>query len=128
MEDDINYFRAEVRTSSRLTPNMIRVIFGGADLARSPAAAAPTNGWWWPSPTRDRRLRPDDSRAAQLHRPAPGTQVTGRPDRSTSSPTRAESPPSGRCGRAVGDVVYLTDARGWYDPPDDCAGSCWSPT
>ena len=28
MEDDINYYRAEVRAVSRLTPNMIRIVFG----------------------------------------------------------------------------------------------------
>ena len=27
MEDDINYYRAEVRAVSRVTPNMIRIIF-----------------------------------------------------------------------------------------------------
>ena len=31
MEDDINYYRAEVRDVSRLTPNMIRIIFEVAD-------------------------------------------------------------------------------------------------
>ena len=27
MENDINYYRAEVRAVSRVTPNMIRIIF-----------------------------------------------------------------------------------------------------
>lgn len=127
------YYRAEVRTVDRLTPNMIRVQFGGADLSRFESS--------WVA---DERLVVVFPAPGQTEAPPPEQQDDGTYDYADeatrpemrSYTVRAWDPVAyvlvidfvaHEAGVAAqwavdarpGSVVYLTDARGWYRPPAD---------
>ncbi len=127
------YYRAEVLQAGRLTPNMVRVRFGGADLAR-----------FISSGVGDERLVVVFPRPGGRHTPPPERQPDGTydyPDEATRPPmrsytVRAWDPVAKEMvidfvahdrgvasewaqQAAAGQVVYLTEAAGWYDPPAD---------
>ncbi len=127
------YYRAEVRSVSRLSPNMLRVRFGGGDLAS------------WASTGRgDERLVIVFPRAGDTEPPAPDRHPDGTHDyldeatrpEMRSYTVRAWDPRTSEMlidfvahegGVAVpwvrsarpGHTVFLTEAAGWYDPPAD---------
>lgn len=127
------YYRAAVRSVSRLTPNLIRVCFGGGDLAA------------WSSTGRgDERLVVVFPSPGDTEPPGPQRQLDGTydyPDTATRPPMRSYTVRawdernsellvdfvihSGGIAAAwartaePGQVVYLTAATGWYDPPAD---------
>lgn len=129
------YYRAEVRSVTRLSPNMIRVCFGGGDLAD------------WSSTGRgDERLVIVFPHAGDTEPPAPQCLADGtydypddfdRPEM-RSYTVRAWNPQTQEMlidfvahdgGVAVpwvraarpGHTVFLTEAAGWYKPPADTA-------
>lgn len=127
------YFRAEVRRVEPLSPNLIRVIVGGADLAGYSGSRCA-----------DERLvvvfpHPGDAEPPAPVEAADGTQDYPDPASAPamrSLTVRAWSPEreevvldvvphtggvAGPWAKTVepGHVVYLTDARGWYSPPVD---------
>lgn len=129
------YYRAEVRSVSRLSPNMIRVRFGGGDLAD-----------WTSTGRGDERLVVVFPHAGDTEAPPPQRQPDGtydyvdeanRPEmrsytvRAWDAGTRemAIDFVAHEAGVAVGWVlaaepghtVFLTGAAGWYDPPADTA-------
>lgn len=127
------YYRAEVRSVSRLTPNMVQICFGGGDLAD-----------WVSTGRGDERLVvvfpwPGDHEPPAPQRLADGTHdyvdEAGRPEM-RSFTVRAwdeeaaemlvdfvlhDSGVAGPWAAAAepGQVVLLTQAAGWYDPPAD---------
>ena len=127
------YYRAEVLNVDRLTPNMIRVRFAGADLRRFESSGVA-----------DERLVVVLPAPGETEPPAPerrddGTldyaDETARPEM-RSYTVRAWDPAAGEMvidfaahagGVAAqwaidarpGHVVYLTEAAGWYRPPAD---------
>lgn len=127
------YYRAEVLEAGRLTPNMVRVRFGGADLARFSS-----------SEVADERLVIVFPDAGERHARPPERQPDGTddyPDEATrpqmrSYTVRAWDPVTHELlidfvahvggvaatwatQATAGQVVYLTGAAGWYDPPAD---------
>jgi NADPH-dependent ferric siderophore reductase len=127
------YYRAEVQAVGRLTPNMLRVRFGAGDLARFTSSGVA-----------DERLVVVFPPDGALEPPAPQRQPggthdypdeAGRPEMRSYTvrawdPVRHElvvdfaAHPDGVAGRwaeraAPGQVVYLSEAAGWYDPPPD---------
>ncbi len=127
------YYRAEVRSSTRLTPNMIRICFGGGDLARfattgvgderlvvvfpPPGAVEP------PAPERQ-----DDGTydyADEATRPEMRSYTVRAWDEQTHEMTIDFVAHEGGIAAqwaldaAPGHVVYLTEAGGWYEPPAD---------
>jgi NADPH-dependent ferric siderophore reductase len=132
------YYRAEVLTAGRLTPNMVRVRFGGSDLARFTSTGVA-----------DERLVVVFPEEGAEHAPPPERQADGTydyPDDATrpdmprpemrSYTVRAWDPVASemvidfvahRGGVAAqwalqaspGQVVYLSEAAGWYEPPAD---------
>jgi NADPH-dependent ferric siderophore reductase len=126
-----DYFRAEVRGTRRLTPNMVRVTFGGGDLHRFTSSDAG-----------DERLIVVFPPAGASEPPPPVTMPDGTldyPDRATCPPMRSYTVRSWdpdahemvidfvahdggvaspwALGAMPGSVVYLTVAAGWYAPP-----------
>lgn len=127
------YYRAAVRSVSRMTPNLLRVRFGGGDLAG------------WSSTGRgDERLVVVFPHPGDREPPGPQRQPDGTydyPDEATRPPMRSYTvrawnernsellvdfvTHSGGVAAAwaltaePGQVVYLTAATGWYDPPAD---------
>lgn len=131
-----DYYRAVVVGIAALTPNMIRITLDGEDLRRFVSSGDP-----------DERLLalvppPGKSRAAEPIRQPDGTLDYGEDDdepRLRSYTVRRYDPATGQmlidfvrhaggvagswAVRAeVGDVVYLSPAKGWYAPP---AGAAW---
>lgn len=131
-----DYFRAEVRATERLTPHMLRVVLGGPDLARFRTSGAG-----------DERLIVVFPPPGAAEPPPPVRMSDGTldyPDRNACPPMRSYSVrawdpvasqmtidfvlhPGGvaapwaiRARR--GDVVYVTEASGWYAPP---SGAQW---
>lgn len=129
-----DYYRALVRDVVALTPNMIRIVLGGGDLRRFAGSGDP-----------DERLVVAPPRVGE-HEPAgPIRQDDGSldfadEDQPVRSYTVRRFDPAGpelvidvvrhaggavagwASGAVIGDVVYLSPARGWYDPP---AGTAW---
>jgi len=130
------YFRAEVRRAERLTPHMVRIVLGGADLA-----GFRTSGF------ADERLVVVFPAPGESEPPAPLLDAEGHqdyPDESTRPEMRSYTVRAWSAERAElvidfvahdggvaatwalgarpGDVVYVTEATGWYAPP---AGSPW---
>ncbi len=127
-----DYFRAEVRQVVALTPNMIRIVFGGPDLSRFASSGDP-----------DERLVVVLPRPGERAAPAPVRQPDGTLDYPTTDEPEMRSYTVRRVDAAtgelvidfvrheggaaatwavaarVGDVVYLSPAKGWYSPPDD---------
>ena len=127
-----DYYRADVRDVVALTPNMIRIVFGGDDLRRFISSGDP-----------DERLVVVLPRTGQREAPAPVRQDDGTLDypaedepEMRSYTVRRVDPGTGELvidfvrhvgGAAatwaiqaqVGDVVYLSPASGWYQPPAD---------
>jgi NADPH-dependent ferric siderophore reductase len=127
------YFRAEVRQAKRLTPNMVRVRFGGDDLARFVSSGVP-----------DERLVVVFPRAGELNTPPPERQPDGTydyPDEASRPEMRSYTVRRWDAGAGEmvidfvaheggvaaqwalqatpGQVVYLSEAAGWYEPPAD---------
>jgi NADPH-dependent ferric siderophore reductase len=127
-----DYYRAEVRAVHALTPNMIRIWFGGADLGRFVI-----------SRYTHERLVVVLPRASERETRAPLRQPDGTLDYPSDDEPALRSYTvrhwdGGRtemvidvvrhdggvaaawAGQArVGDVVYLSPAKGWYAPPAD---------
>lgn len=127
-----DYYRAEVHDVVALTPNMVRIVFGGEDLRRFVTSGDP-----------DERLVVVLPRAGERETPAPLRQPDGtldyplddEPEIRSYTVRRfdAEGPEMiidfVRHERGVaaawalqaqaGDVVYLSPAHGWYAPPAD---------
>lgn len=127
------YYRAEVREATRLTPNMVRVRFGGGDLAGWRSTGCP-----------DERLVVVFPAPGDVAPPAPQQLPDGTfdyPEEATRPPMRSYTVrewdgrrhevtidfvahPGGVAGpwamaAEPGQLVYLTEAVGWYDPPAD---------
>ena len=120
MENDINYYRAEVRAVSRLTPNMIRIIFGVTepDTFASSGFADERLAMASPSPTGARRTGMSRSEQRSYTVRA-WDEVTG--DLTIDFVVHAGGVAAQWALRAApGDVVQVSDALGWYDPPEDC--------
>jgi NADPH-dependent ferric siderophore reductase len=129
------YYRAVVQTVERRSPNLVRVVVGGADL-----------GSFTGSGVADERLVVVFPRSGESEPPAPIETSDGRQD----YPEDAGAPPmrsitvrswsaqrreivldivpheGGAAGpwassAQPGQVVYLTEARGWYAPPAEAA-------
>lgn len=133
---DDTYYLAEVLAAGRLTANMVRIQFGGGGLVG-----------WSSSGVADERLVVVFPVVGEARPPAPSQQTDGTYDYA-DAPTRPEmrsytvrawDPTTSqltvdfvdhRAGFAAdwarqaapGQAVYLTQARGWYDPP---AGARW---
>jgi NADPH-dependent ferric siderophore reductase len=127
-----DYFRAEVRQVAALTPNMIRIVFGGADLSRFTSSGDP-----------DERLVVVLPRPGERTAPAPVRQPDGTLDYPAADEPEMRSYTVRRVDSATGelvidfvrheggaaatwaiqaragDVVYLSPAKGWYSPPDE---------
>lgn len=127
-----DYYRAEVRAVEALTPTMIRIVFGGEDLRRFASSGDP-----------DERLVVVLPRPGERHTPDPVRQADGTLDYPAddepeirSYTVRRFDPEApemvidfvrhvGGAAAAwaiqarVGDVVYLSPAKGWYSPPAD---------
>ena len=127
-----DYFRADVRDVVALTPNMIRIVFGGEDLRRFVSSGDP-----------DERLVVVLPRAGERDAPAPIRQDDGTLDYPAEDEPEMRSYTVRRVDAAtgelvidfvrheggvaatwaiqarVGDVVYLSPASGWYRPPAD---------
>ena len=129
-----DYFRADVREVSALTPNMVRIVFGGEDLRRFVSSGDP-----------DERLVVVLPRPGEREAPAPVRQADGTLDYPADDEPEMRSYTVRRVdagtgelvidfvrhegGAAagwaiqarVGDVVQLSPASGWYAPPVDAA-------
>lgn len=127
-----DYYRAHVRDVVALTPNMIRLVFGGDDLRRFVSSGDP-----------DERLVVVLPREGERETPAPTRQPDGTLDYPAENEPELRSYTVRRFdadrgemvidfvrhegGAAatwasqarVGDVVYLSPAKGWYAPPPD---------
>ncbi len=127
-----DYYRAGVREVLPLSPNMIRIAFGGEDLRRFSTSGDP-----------DERLVVVLPRPGQRATPAPHRQPDGTLDYPVDDEPAVRSYTVRRFdadapevvidfvrhegGAAttwaiqarVGDFVYLSPARGWYAPPAD---------
>jgi NADPH-dependent ferric siderophore reductase len=127
-----DYFRADVRDVVALTPNMIRIVFGGEDLRRFVSSGDP-----------DERLVVVLPRAGEREAPVPIRQDDGTLDYPAEDEPEMRSYTVRRVDAAtgelvidfvrheggvaatwaiqarVGDVVYLSPASGWYRPPAD---------
>lgn len=127
-----DYFRADVRDVVALTPNMIRIVFGGEDLRRFVSSGDP-----------DERLVVVLPRAGEREAPVPIRQDDGTLDYPVEDEPEMRSYTVRRVDAAtgelvidfvrheggvaatwaiqarVGDVVYLSPASGWYRPPAD---------
>jgi NADPH-dependent ferric siderophore reductase len=127
-----DYFRADVRDVVALTPNMIRIVFGGEDLRRFVSSGDP-----------DERLVVVLPRAGEREAPVPTRQDDGTLDYPAEDEPEMRSYTVRRVDAAtgelvidfvrheggvaatwaiqarVGDVVYLSPASGWYRPPAD---------
>lgn len=127
-----DYFRADVRDVVALTPNMIRIVFGGEDLRRFVSSGDP-----------DERLVVVLPRAGEREAPAPIRQDDGTLDYPAEDEPEMRSYTVRQVDAAtgelvidfvrheggvaatwaiqarVGDVVYLSPASGWYRPPAD---------
>lgn len=127
------YYRAEVRTVDRLTPNMIRVRFGGSDLSRFESTGVaderlvvvfPAPGQTEPPPPEQR----DDGTfdyADEATRPEMRSYTVRAWD--PTAPEMVIDFVAHEGGVAAqwaiearpGHVVYVTGAAGWYRPPAD---------
>ena len=127
-----DYFRADVQDVVALTPNMIRIVLGGEDLRRFVTSGDP-----------DERLVVVLPRPGQREAPEPVRQPDGtldypsddEPDLRSYTVRRfdADKPEmvidfvrheggvaaTWAIQAQVGDVVYLSPAKGWYAPPAD---------
>jgi NADPH-dependent ferric siderophore reductase len=127
-----DYFRADVRDVVALTPNMIRIVFGGEDLRRFVSSGDP-----------DERLVVVLPRAGEREAPVPIRQDDGTLDYPAEDEPEMRSYTVRRVDAVtgelvidfvrheggvaatwaiqarVGDVVYLSPASGWYRPPAD---------
>ncbi len=128
-----DYYRAEVLAAERLTPHMLRIVFGGGDLERFRSTGVG-----------DERLMVVFPPVGAAEPPPPARMPDGTldyPDRATCPPMRSYTVrdwepmrgemtidfvlhPGGVASpwavRArPGDVVYLTEAGGWYAPAAD---------
>lgn len=127
-----DYYRADVLEVVALTPNMIRIVFGGEDLRRFTTSGDP-----------DERLVVVLPRAGERETPAPVRQEDGTLDYPVDDEPELRSYTVRRWDGAkpemvidfvrheggvaaawaiqaqVGDVVYLSPANGWYGPPAD---------
>jgi NADPH-dependent ferric siderophore reductase len=127
-----DYYRADVREVVALTPNMIRIVFGGEDLRRFVTSGDP-----------DERLVVVLPRPGERETPAPVRQPDGtldypaddEPDIRSYTVRRfdADKPEmvidfvrhvggvaaTWAIQAQVGDVIYLSPAKGWYAPPSD---------
>ena len=129
------YYRAEVQAVERRSPNLVRVVFGGPDLAGFTGSGVA-----------DERLVVVFPRPGESEPPRPLVTADGRqdyPDDETAPPMRSLTVRSwsperrqlvldivphaggvaGPWAMTVqpGQIVYLTEARGWYAPPADLA-------
>jgi len=129
------YYRAVVQQVIRRSPHLVRVVLGGADLASFTGSGVA-----------DERLVVVFPRPGESEPPAPVETAGGRQD----YPEDADAPPmrsitvrswsaerpeivldivpheggvAGPWARTAqpGQVVYLTEARGWYAPPAEAA-------
>ena len=128
-----DYFRAEVRTVQRLTPHMLRIVFGGGDLHRFRS-----------SEVGDERLIVVFPPAGRTEPPEPVRMPDGTldyPDRETCPPMRSYTVRGWDADASElaidfvvhdggvaspwalaaepGSTVYLTVADGWYGPPPE---------
>jgi NADPH-dependent ferric siderophore reductase len=127
-----DYYRADVREVVALTPNMIRIVLGGEDLRRFASSGDP-----------DERLVVVLPRPGDRETPAPIRQPDGTLDYPADDEPEIRSYTVRRfdadkpemvvdfvrhdggaaAGWAiqarVGDVIYLSPAKGWYAPPSD---------
>ncbi|HVK35650.1 MAG TPA: siderophore-interacting protein [Microlunatus sp.] len=127
-----DYYRADVREVVALSPNMIRIVFGGEDLRRFVSSGDP-----------DERLVVVLPLPGEREAPAPVRRDDGTLDypaddepEMRSYTVRRVDPDTGELvidfvrhegGAAAtwaiqaraGDVVYLSPASGWYTPPAD---------
>ncbi len=131
-----DYFRAEVRRVSALTPNMIRVAFGGEDLRRFVSSGDPDERLVVLVPrvgehATDAPVRADDGTLdypADYDGPEMRSYTVRRFDPATGEMVidfvRHEGgvAASWAVRARAGDVVYLSPAKGWYAPP---AGVTW---
>jgi len=129
------YYRATVQAVERRSPNLVRVAFGGASLAGFTSSGVA-----------DERLVVVFPRPGESEPPAPIKRADGRqdyPQNETAPPMRSltvrtwsperreivldivphEGGAAGPWAMTAqpGQVVYLTEARGWYAPPADLA-------
>lgn len=127
------YYRAEVRSVARLSPNLVRVRFGGGDLAGFSSTGVA-----------DERLVLVFPPPGQVEPPAPQEGADGTrdyPDEATRPPMRSYTVRAWDASAyelvvdfvvhaggvaahwalaaSPGGAVYLSDARGWYAPPED---------
>ena len=130
------YYRAVVQTVERRSPNLLRVVFGGGDLADFTGSGVA-----------DERLVVVFPRPGESEPPAPTVAADGRqdyPEEASPPPMHSLSVRSWSAERQEivldivpheggvagpwamtahpGQVVYLTEAQGWYAPP---AGLAW---
>lgn len=129
------YYRAVVQTVERRSPNLVRVVLGGAELADFTGSGVA-----------DERLVVVFPRPGQPEPPAPIVAADGRqdyPEDASAPPMRSLTVRSWSAERLEividvvsheggvagpwamtaqpGHVVYLTEARGWYAPPPGMA-------
>ena len=118
MEDDINYYRAEVRTVSNVTPNMIRIVFGVAEREAFASSGFADERLAVAFPAAGRSGGADDSSELRSYTVRAWDESTG--DLTIDFVVHAGGVAAQWALRAApGDVVQVSDALGWYDPPDD---------
>ncbi len=115
--DNDGYRTVQVRSAAALTPNMIRVVLGGAGLndfsssgfadERVGIAFTGANGTVDDSPVRAYTVRRWDADAREL------TVDLVRHDGGVAARWAEQARP--------GDVVQIGEPLGWYAPPADCA-------
>lgn len=113
MTADDRYYSAEVREAYRLTPNMIRMVFGGPELAGFVSSGAPDERLVVVLPACDGASRSYTVRAWDPVRTEMTVDLVAHPGGVASDWAATACP---------GDRVRLGDARGWYAPP---AGPSW---
>ncbi len=128
----VDYHRAEVLQVTDLTPHLIRLTFGGADLARFASSGDPDERLVIVLPPAGRRHTPAPVRLADgtldypgADAPAMRSYTVRRWDREPAEMTidivrhGGGAAAGWASGARPGDVVYLSPATGWYAPPAD---------
>jgi NADPH-dependent ferric siderophore reductase len=118
VEDDINYYRAEVRAVSRVTPNMIRIIFAVTEPDTFASTGFADERLAVAFPRSERAGGPNESAQRRSYTVRAWDRATG--DLTIDFVVHAGGVAAQWALRAkAGDVVQVSDALGWYDPPAD---------
>ncbi len=118
MENDVEYYQADVRSVTRLTPNMIRIVFGGGELNAFATSGFPDERLAVAFPEPGRAGRPTDATEQRSYTVRAWDDTTAE---LTIDFVRHRGGVAAQWALRAqpGDTVFLTDALGWYEPPAD---------